>query len=312
MKPSSVIRRAITSLMIPAAVVALASCGSDTTSSGAARLSILLKDAPGDVQQAVVTISQIYLQGSGGRIVLRSDPVTVDLLRLADTTATLVSDAEVPAGSYSQLRFVITGAYLAVENSQGGTDVFASSPDYEGLPSGTTPTGVLRMPSLAQSGLKVNLPGGSVAVNGGEKVLVVDFDVSQSFGHEAGASGQWVMHPVVKATDFALTGSLAVTLTAGQGITFPQVNNTTLTLGDFTAVITASDGTTSSKALTDDGSGNFGASFRYLAPGDYTVTFTAPTGVTFTTDPAVPAPATVSSDATTTAAFTLTGVSVAP
>ena len=46
------------------AIAPLASC-SDSTSAGNAKLSLLLTDAPGDVKTAVVTIDEIYLQGSG-------------------------------------------------------------------------------------------------------------------------------------------------------------------------------------------------------------------------------------------------------
>ena len=43
---------------------------------------------------------------------------------------------------------------------------------------------------------------GSVRLEGNSNILLVDFDVAQSFGHQAGGSGRWVMHPVVMATDF--------------------------------------------------------------------------------------------------------------
>src|SRR5690349_10356492 len=86
----------------------LTSCG-DSTSSGTTKVSLLLTDAPGDVKSAVVTISEIDLQGTGGSQVLLNTPVTVDLLTLAGSTAQLVKDAVVPSGRYAQMRFVITG-----------------------------------------------------------------------------------------------------------------------------------------------------------------------------------------------------------
>src|SRR2546423_370663 len=115
-----------------------ASCSSDSTSAGTTKVSLLLKDAAGDVKAAVVTISEIDLQGSGGGQVLLSAPVTVDLLTLASSTSQLVKDAVVPSGTYSQLRFIITGAYIEVENSDGSTSIYASSPDYSGLPAGAS------------------------------------------------------------------------------------------------------------------------------------------------------------------------------
>ena len=121
-----------------------AACSESTGNAANGKITVLLKDAPGDVKSAVVTISQIYLQGStegddaSSRVVLRDTPVTTDLLTLANSTAELVKDATVPAGTYGQLRFVITGGYIEVENAGGTTSIFATSPNYAGLPAGAT------------------------------------------------------------------------------------------------------------------------------------------------------------------------------
>lgn len=289
------------------AIAPLASC-SDSTSAGNAKLSILLTDAPGDVKAAVVTIDEIYLQGSG-RVVLMDQPVTTDLLTLANSTADLVQDAVVPAGSYGQLRFVVSGAYIEVENGDGTTSIYATSPDYAGLPAGAQVAGTLQTPSFDASGLKVNLPGGALHLAAEEKILLVDFDVSQSFGQSAGGSGGWVMHPVLKATDLQTTGDAAVTLSLGESVTLPMVGDAQVTLGDFKAVLTASDMSTKELAFTDDNSdGTFEADFHFLAPGDYSVTVTGPSGVTFATDPAS-ANITVGSGGSASAAFTLTSAS---
>jgi len=290
----------------------IASCGGATTAGGAPRFSVRLTDAPGDVKAAVVTIAEIDLQGSHGSTVLMNTPVTTDLTTLAGSTAELVSDAVVPPGTYAQLRFVITGAYIKVDNGDGTSSIYASSPDYAGLPSGAHVTGTLQMPSFGQSGLKVNLPASVATLTSGEKVVLVDFDVSQSFGHAAGQSGTWVMHPVVKATDFEVTGGLTVNVTLDPSVTMPTVNGTALTLADFSAVLTAGDNSTTQVALTDAGNGTFTAAFPFLAPGDYSLTFTAPTGVTFTTSPTVPATEHIASVQTATSSFTVTAVALSP
>jgi hypothetical protein len=265
------------------------------------KVTVLLKDAPADVTAAVVTITEIDLVGSGGTTVLSTTKTTTDLLSLANDTATLVKDVEVPVGTYSQLRFVITGGYV-----EAGGVIYASSPTYEGLPDTETPVGgTLRMPSYAQSGLKVDLPAGVATVGTGTTIVLVDFDVSQSFGHEAGNSGAWVMHPVVKATDFELAGRLDVSLKLGTGVTLPAP----VTLGDFKAVLTpappASGGNTI-LALTSTDATSYGASFKYLFPGDYTLTFSAPAAVNaFATTPPVPATVTVASGQATAASFVM-------
>lgn len=188
MRIHSASRRAALTL----ALAALAACDGQSPS-GTTSFSVRLKDAPGDVQHAFVTISEVDLVGSGGVQVLTQTPATVDLLTLAANTMTLVQDVEVPSGSYEQLRFKITGACLAVENGSGGSDVYATD-GYDATACGGDATGSLQAPSFAQSGLKVTMAGDALELTGPEKIVLVDFDVSQSFGHEA--SG-WVMHPVV-------------------------------------------------------------------------------------------------------------------
>lgn len=181
-------------------VAAAAGCSDATGTGGDARFTVLLKDAPGDVVKAVVTIDQVYLRGGDdGKVVLRDEDETVDLLTLVDDPTTLVNAAEIPAGEYSGLNLVITGGYIEVENADGGTSIYASSPDYEGLPEGAEVAGDLQMPSFATSGLKVQLNGGLEVAEGADAVLV-DFDVKQSFGKQAGNSGKWVMSPVLKGT----------------------------------------------------------------------------------------------------------------
>ena len=141
MKPLRYIVAAIAPMLLLA-------CGANT-----GKVSLQLTDAPGDFKTAVVTISEIDLVGSGGTTVLTTTKTTTNLLTLANDTAKLVQDAVVPSGTYTQLRFVITGAYVEVEQSGGGTIIYSSSPTYEGLPSGAVVGGTLRMPSYAESGL---------------------------------------------------------------------------------------------------------------------------------------------------------------
>ena len=277
------------------------------------RVTLLLTDAPGDFEKAVVTISSIYLQAGegehgGGRIVLRDTPVTTDLLTLANSTAELVTDATLPAGTYAQLRFVITGGYVEVENADGSTSIYASAPDYAGLPAGAQVAGALQMPSFAQSGLKVTLPDGGLRVDGEEKIVLVDFDVSRSFGQQAGQSGRWVMHPVLTATNVALTGGVGVTLAKADSVTLPAINDTTLTLGQFKAVLTTAAGSREELVLADaNGDGAVEGQFRFVAPGEYALDFVAPSdSVQFTTAPGRPIPVTVSSNGTATVTAVLT------
>lgn len=255
----------------------LAACD-DSSNGDTTRLSIKLTDAPGDISAAVVTVSEIYLQGSNGRTVLRDQDTTLDLVDLADATADMVNGAVVPQGNYSQLRFVITGAYISVEE-EGGQRIYATSPDYAGLPLGTTVDGNLQTPSFSTSGVKVTLPGDQLVLETDQKILLVDFDVSQSFGKQAGNSGQWVMSPVIKGADITTSGGLVVNATLAGGVT--------AALDTWNAQITQG-GSVELRLLTDpELDGTFSANFGYLLPGTYSVTLVPPSG-TFTSTPVLP------------------------
>jgi hypothetical protein len=216
-----------------------------------------------------------------------------------------VSDAVLPAGSYTQLRFVVSGGYIEVENEDGSTSIFASSPDYEGLPESATVEGDLQMPSFAQSGIKVNLPGGAVEIAGDQKVLLVDFDVSQSFGHQAGQSGKWVMQPVLKATEFVTSATLAVSVSLDDGVTMPEG----VGLADFKVVLEDGEGSREELELTDaNDDGVFDGTFSFVAPRDYTLGLEAPEGITFTTVESRPMAVTIASGQSASASFLITAV----
>lgn len=288
--------------LIAALLLPIAACDVGTGANGPGTLSLLLTDAPGDFQNAWVTLERVELVGGGeGAVVLRDEAVTTDLLTLQNDVAVLVDDLVIPEGLYSQLRFVVSGGCIVVEGDSGEPKVYASS-GYAGLAGSEddaceSPDGNLQMPSFSQSGIKVNLPGGAIAVAGDHHIILVDFDVAQSFGRQAGNSGQWVMHPVIRAD--AVYGAVTVALTLADTVTLPEVDPDgeggndprPATLGDFQARLAFGpdddlDGEPDSQetlVLTDsDGDGIFSATFLYLVAGEgYEASVELMDGVTF-------------------------------
>jgi hypothetical protein len=305
--------------LVPLALAgAFAACdSSDIGSPDSVRLSVLLTDAPGDFSAAVVTISSIYLQGHetednpGGRIVLLDDPVTTDLLTLVDDFETLVDDFVVPEGTYGQLRFVIDGAYIEVETATG-VEVYATA-GYEEAPAQVD--GTLMCPSCAQSGIKVNFVGG-LTLGDEDETIVVDFDVSETFGHEAGNSGKWIMHPSLKASSLEAIASLDVSLGLGSGVSLPVIGAGVITLGDFRAELRGANADPNAPGeivvFTDaDSDGTFEASFDNVVPGDYVIVLNGPLGLTFGTSPSLPMALSIDSDASATADLTITSAAAA-
>ncbi len=262
-------------------IVALfgAACESNPTGDETGSVSLLITDAPGDFTRAIVTIERIELRragdedddsvSDGNRIVLRDEAWTGDLLELSNDVAEIASEVAVPAGTYSQLRFIISGGCIEVE-TEDGTEVYAS----DGYDACGTADSELHMPSFGSSGLKVNLPAG-FEVSGAQRIVLIDFDVAESFGHQAGNSGRWVMHPVIRATDVTLSARLDVAVVLADSVDLPgelTVDNFEVQLGDEPPVAVV----------------NGVASFEYLIPGDYSVDLVEPEGVTITTDPTLP------------------------
>ena len=251
------------------------------TDSDFGEVSLRLTDAAGeDVVEAWVTFTDVYLQGEGGeqdppggRVYLLADVnESFELTSLANAVADLVEGVEVPTGTYGQLRVVMSGG--CVETDDGS--IYASSEDYTRC--GGDITGELRMPSMQQSGVKVLLNG--LQVTGGQHILLLDFDVEDSFGHAAGNSGAWVMTPVIHTSEIGLTAGIDVSLSAGDA-TLPEGFD----LDGFSATLLPTDGDSSTVALMDeDQNGIYEASFLFLIPahGPFEVRLDPPEGATVT------------------------------
>lgn len=304
----------------------LAACNTNSTASGTTRLSVRLTDATApDITEAVVTISKVYLQGNADgqdpseQMVLMSSPVTTDLLTLSNDMISLVDNQVVKAGTYSQLRFVVDGGYIVVDEG-GSTKVYAT-PGYD-VPSDLTVDGVLKCPSCSQSGIKVNLPDGQLTLTE-DKVVLVDFDVADTYGHQAGRSGMWVMHPSLKATDVRLSGTVHVIASLGDGVSLPDLDGVPTTLEAFKAELRSADldpgtlGETQNLAGPDV-DGNYEATFMYVVPGDYDVNLLSPTDdggnplIDFETNPAMPQSITVDSDGDVTVQYEITSAALHP
>lgn len=288
---------------ILAGALTLGACDGGSTASETSRLSIKLTDAPGDLTEAWVEVEEIYLQGSNGRVVLRDQSTgLINLLTLKNDVADLVSDAAVPAGTYSELRFVIGDAYIRVKDGK----VYAKQGTV--LPAGTQSSGNLNCPSCAQTGIKVKLPGGAVTLDDDAEILVVDFDVSQSFGRAAGRSGQWVMQPVLQATEFTTSGSIAGNVALAPGVVLPATcGGSAVSLSQFVPRAIVGTDTIASGAVDSVGAYRI----RFVAPGTYTLghasglTFNDGQTLTFT-GTAQPASVTVASGTTASAHYSIT------
>ncbi|HEX6557810.1 MAG TPA: DUF4382 domain-containing protein [Longimicrobiales bacterium] len=280
--------------LIAAAALALGACDDGVSTGGSGRLTIKLTDAPGDLAAAYVKFDKIILLRSAADSMVADSmrriefvPTVTDYINLLNLTGgqllDLVSGASVPEGAYSQLRVVVTDAYITTKDGRTFATAGAT------LPAGVTSSGTLKCPSCAQSGYKVSFSGGGLNILGNSTV-VLDFDAQQTFGHEAGKSGQWIMHPVLRATAttirFAkITGNVAVMDTT---VKIPTCGGQANTLAIFQPLATA--GTTTLTGIVDSlGAYKIGS----VLPGTYTmgyaqdVSFTNGDTLTFAATPSV-------------------------
>jgi hypothetical protein len=233
------------------ATLGLAACDSGVAGNDMTRVRVLLTDAPGDLAVAEVTISEIYMQGAEGRVTLFNGPETFNLLDLQNGVTAQLAEVLIPRGQYSQARMVVQSASITTEDGR----------------TYSTQAGTLHCPSCMQSGLKVNMPGGSVRLEEESEVLVFDFDVSQSFGREAGRSGRWVMHPVIHASEFTTASVIRGQVSLAEGVTLPESCGTqTITRAHFVPTATAGEIKVSGLTAAD---GAF--RFSFVAPGSYTL-----------------------------------------
>jgi hypothetical protein len=163
-------------------------------------LTVRLADAPGEeVESAVIWISGVSVVGDNGHFVISGEAASFDLLALQHGVTAYLGSAEIPVGTYDQLRLLVDSARVTLKAPVTFTSGSSSAS--------------LKVPSGSTSGLKVNL--GNVAVTPGETVLLVDFDVSRSFVFQGPPGGpkSASFKPVIHATVMDVAGSISGTVT---------------------------------------------------------------------------------------------------
>lgn len=210
---------ATSALLLAAGVAA---CGESTVSpEGTAHVRVLLTDAPIDyIAAAMVDIGAVQLvpaAGEEGGIVTLSDDGTdgpVDLLTLQDAATEILADSEIEAGAYTQLRLIVESASVTLADGYEFND-------------GSTEKDLF-VPSGAQTGIKLLLGAADGDEDGegdgdggldisGDMVLVVDFDVSESFVIQgnpetpAGIMGM-LFKPTLRVVVEDITGTISGTV----------------------------------------------------------------------------------------------------
>jgi hypothetical protein len=183
-------------------VAIMAGCGGGGSSSqsDSGTLHVSLADAPAGGYEAVnVTVSKVRVHQSasaadtdaGWSDITLSPARKINLLNLTNGVLEDLGETPLAAGHYTQLRLVL------VPNSNGAP--LANSV----VLAGTTAEIALDTPSGVQSGIKLI---NQFDVAAGQRVdLVLDFDAAKSVV-KAGASGKYLLKPVIKVIPTVLNG----------------------------------------------------------------------------------------------------------
>jgi hypothetical protein len=189
-------------IMMAAVAIILAPSCNKSDSDGMGRLVVTVTDAPFPmdiIESAEVTINKVEIRKVGDGIddgnpfiVISEEPMTFNLLELRNGVVAEFLDMEIPEGTYDLVRLYVEEASLKVK--EGG--------DYN-----------LKIPSGAQTGIKVFIKNGLTVSGGLTSELLLDFDLSRSFilqGNPftpAGIRG-FIFKPVVRAVNNSIAGRI--------------------------------------------------------------------------------------------------------
>lgn len=178
----------------------LTSCSdSEDKDSGTSRIVVKLTDEPGDYDNVFVEVLDVKIKSSsdsdesGWVSIGNVNPGVYDLLELTGGVTLLLAENDVPSGFIGQMRLILGDNNTVVK---------------EGV------TYPLNTPSAQQSGLKLQINQTlqpNVTYN-----FLIDFDVNHSIVVEAGNSGNYNLHPVLRVTTDAISGSITGTVIAGE------------------------------------------------------------------------------------------------
>ena len=150
-------------------------------------LKISLTDAPADLDEVNISFSEISAHLNNEWITVRGVDTTVNLLELSNGRSVVIGSADVPVGTYTQIRIKIDTAWVVVDGV--GQE--------------------LTVPSGARTGLKLGPP---FTVNEGSTVeLMLDFDANRSIVTTGPPQNprSYKLKPRIRLIATAISGSIS-------------------------------------------------------------------------------------------------------
>ncbi len=181
--------------------VSVSFVGCENNSSDSAQTSAIkvrLVDAPGDYKEVNIDVRDIMIKNSTntddqGWVSIGNTPTGGKIYNLLDLTggvSLMLADTLIPSAYLGQVRLLLGDKNTVV------------------LKDGTIQP--LSTPSAQQSGLKLKV--NQTLLGGVSYDFLLDFDVDRSIIVQAGASGKYNLHPVVRVTTAATSGVIKGTV----------------------------------------------------------------------------------------------------
>lgn len=177
----------------------LFSCGENENDKGTSHVSVSLTDSPGDYDEVNIEVIDVKIKMSdvdeedGWLSIGNITPGIFNLLDLTGGVTQILADNDIPSGHIGQIRLILGENNTVVKEG-------VSYP--------------LHTPSAQQSGLKLNL--NQTLLPDINYHFLIDFDVDKSIVVEAGKSGNYNLHPVLRVTSEAVSGSIKGIANAGE------------------------------------------------------------------------------------------------
>jgi len=260
--------------LISVVALALAGCGSGTSSGSTGKVSFFMTDAPVDEAYAVVIAMTHFevkpAEGRAFRLDIDHDKDEnyrqINLLEYTKgKLATIITEEKLDAGEYEWLRIFFDADNSYIQIAEGGD------------------TYPFFMPSGAQTGYKVI---GGFSVREGEQIdYVLDFNVRESVleppGLARGLGYRFLLKPTVRLMEISATGAVTGT-----------VDNSLVTVNDEEDICKGGDAVYAFEGFDVDpagesvlpfisdivemnvDTGDFEYAFMFLPPGPYTLAFT--------------------------------------
>ena len=174
-----------------AAAVIVGCAQPDTPTAGPNEVTVLLTDAPvSEATALVVDFGRVELvadgDGSNGVVTVADSAGSIDVLALTNGLVETLGVADLPDGTYHQVRLIVAGATLAFGDEEHAVVV----------------------PSGAQTGLKIGIEPPLVVAGGVSRAVLIDFDVHRAIVETPPGSGNYLLVPTALRA-FSEAGGIA-------------------------------------------------------------------------------------------------------